>query len=96
MFIRVALIVIPSILWYTHYTGSRQSRVHRKEANCNMANSNEKASFPKDSAEALAMLYVHNQDISDLTPEELFKKYNDAYHRIKECADNSNNWGAQS
>lgn len=60
-----------------------------------MANSNEKASFPNDSVEALAMLYVQSQDISALTPEDLFKKYNDAYHKIKECANNSDNWGVQ-
>jgi len=40
--------------------------------------------------EALAMLFLQNQDLSNLTPEELAKKYDDtknkinkAYHPVK-------------
>ena len=39
--------------------------------------------FPRDEIEALAMLYVKNQDLSDLSPEELFDKYQEAYNKIK-------------
>ena len=31
----------------------------------------------------LAMLYVQNQDLSGLSPEELFDKYKEAYDKIK-------------
>lgn len=40
--------------------------------------------FPQDECEALAMLYVQSQDLSNLTPEELLDKYQDAYKKIKE------------
>lgn len=39
--------------------------------------------FPDNDIEALAMLYLQNQDLSDVTPEELLDKYQDAYERIK-------------
>lgn len=41
--------------------------------------------FPKSEIEALALLYVQNQDLSGLTPEQIYEKYNDAYTRIKNC-----------
>ena len=39
--------------------------------------------FPCDEREALAMLYVQNQDLTGLTPEEIYDKYCDAYEKIK-------------
>lgn len=60
-----------------------------------MANPNDKVSFPHDSIEALAMLYIQNQDISGLSPEDLFRKYKDAYEKIKECANADNDWDVQ-
>lgn len=38
--------------------------------------------FPRSSIEALAMLYVENQDLSDSTPEQILDMYQDAYERI--------------
>lgn len=38
--------------------------------------------FPSSKFEALAMLYLQNQDLSGLTPEEIYDKYQDAYERI--------------
>lgn len=40
--------------------------------------------FPGDAIEALALLYVQNQDISGLSPEDLFDKYQEAYDKIRE------------
>lgn len=42
--------------------------------------------FPAGECEALAMLYIQNQDLSGITPEELLEKYQEAYSRI--CAHN--------
>ena len=39
------------------------------------------AEFPNSEIEALALLYVQNQDLSGLTPEEIYDKYRDAYKR---------------
>ena len=39
--------------------------------------------FPSNELEALAMLYVQQQDLSDVTPEELLDKYQDAYNKLK-------------
>ena len=39
--------------------------------------------FPENATEALAMLYVQNQDLSGVTPEGLLDMYQDAYQRIK-------------
>lgn len=41
-------------------------------------------SFPKNRYEALAMLYLENQDLSNLTPEQLFDKYIEVYEAIKD------------
>ena len=38
--------------------------------------------FPKNECEALAMLYIQNQDLSGLTPEQLFEKYQETYEKI--------------
>lgn len=41
------------------------------------------ATFPDSATEALAMLYVQNQDLSGITPESLLDMYQEAYQRIK-------------
>jgi len=40
--------------------------------------------FPSDEYEALAMLYVQSQDLSNVSPEQLLDMYRDAYKRIRE------------
>jgi len=40
-------------------------------------------SFPSNELEALAMLYVQNQDLSGLTPEQLLDEYQKAYDKIR-------------
>lgn len=40
--------------------------------------------FPSNETEALAMLYIQQQDLSDLSPEEMYDKYYDAYQKIRE------------
>ena len=39
---------------------------------------------PDNEIEALAMLWLQNQDLSSATPEELLDKCQDAYDKIKE------------
>lgn len=39
--------------------------------------------FPKTKNEALTMLYLQNQDLSNVTPEELLNLYVDTYEEIK-------------
>lgn len=39
--------------------------------------------FPDGKIEALTMLYLQNQDLSGLTPEEILDKYDDTYEKIK-------------
>ena len=39
--------------------------------------------FPDSKLEALTMLYLQNQDLSELTPEALLDKYEDTYEKIK-------------
>ncbi len=41
------------------------------------------STFPSNRNEALTMLYLQNQDLSDLTPAQIVEKYNDAYNEIK-------------
>ena len=41
-------------------------------------------SFPANKYEALAMLYMQNQNLSGFTPEQLLDKYQDAYARIRD------------
>ena len=38
--------------------------------------------FPANSAEALAMLYLQNQDIRELSPEQLADLYDDTVNKI--------------
>ena len=40
--------------------------------------------FPADDIEALAMLYVKSQDLSNLTPEALVELYDKTYATIAE------------
>lgn len=40
--------------------------------------------FPSTETEALAMLFVQSQDLSGLSPEEIYDKYRDAYEKIRE------------
>jgi len=40
------------------------------------------STFPSSRVSALAMLYLQNQDLSNVTPEEIVDKYNEAYARI--------------
>lgn len=55
-------------------------------------------SFPSNECEALAMLYVQNQDLSNVSPEELLDKYQDAYEKIREHKKKKRNakWDSQS
>lgn len=39
-------------------------------------------SFPSSKEEALTMLFLQNQDLSSLSPEELAKEYEDAKLKI--------------
>lgn len=39
--------------------------------------------FPKNSAEALAMLFVQSQDLSEMTPETLARVYDEALTKIQ-------------
>ena len=43
-------------------------------------------SFPSDKYEAVTMLYLQNQDLSDKTPEELFMFYMETYKQIRKYA----------
>lgn len=42
------------------------------------------ATFPSSKNEALTMLYLQNQDLSNLTPEELADKYQETYDKIRQ------------
>lgn len=44
--------------------------------------SENKSAFPSSKLEALAMLYMQNQDLSGLTPEEVYDRYQDAYEKM--------------
>lgn len=44
--------------------------------------SNDVKTFPSDKTSALAMLYLHNQDLRNLSPVEIAKKYDEAYSAI--------------
>lgn len=41
--------------------------------------------FPSTRVEALTILYLQNQDLSSLTPEELAKKYSEVFSAIKQA-----------
>ena len=40
------------------------------------------SSFPQNSIEALALLWVHSQDLNGKTPEQISDMFWDAYFRI--------------
>lgn len=40
------------------------------------------SAFPKDSAQALAMVYLNTLDLANLTPEKIANIYNEAYEKI--------------
>lgn len=42
------------------------------------------STFPSNKTTALTMLYLENQDLSNLTPEELLDKYDEVYDKINE------------
>lgn len=71
---------LPVLPPYNGYTGCYNSRVPRKEEN--MADNGFQA-FPATEVEALAMLYLQNQDLSNVTPEGLLDMYYEACQRIK-------------
>lgn len=41
--------------------------------------------FPQNNIEALAMLFVQNQDLNEKSPEEICEIYWNAYYRIRRC-----------
>ncbi len=45
--------------------------------------SDELSTFPRNDIEALAILYVQNQDLSGLSPSEIQTMYYDAYYELK-------------
>lgn len=47
--------------------------------------------FPADTYQALAMLYVQNQDTSQFSPEELYKLYEETYAKIIKYARENKN-----
>ncbi|EPF4429222.1 hypothetical protein ACSSP6_005147 [Escherichia coli] len=44
--------------------------------------SNDLKSFPSNKEEALTLLFLQNQDLSTLSPEEIAKEYEDAKLKI--------------
>ena len=40
------------------------------------------AGFPQNEIEALALIYLQNQNLSGLAPEEIYDKFLDALNRI--------------
>lgn len=40
------------------------------------------STFPKNKESALTMLYLESQDISNISPAELARKYNEVYEEI--------------
>lgn len=43
------------------------------------------STFPDNSSEALALLYVQSQELAGKSPEDLCEMYWDAYWRIRKC-----------
>lgn len=41
------------------------------------------STFPSNKTDALTMLYLQNQDLSDLTPEQIVDKYDETFKVIK-------------
>ena len=49
-----------------------------------MADNTSIEAFPANKFEALAMLYLQQQNLSGLTPEQLLDKYQDVYSKIRD------------
>lgn len=49
-----------------------------------MSDSVNLSTFPSTRVEALTLLYLQNQDLSDVTPEKLVDEYEAIYARIKQ------------
>lgn len=49
-----------------------------------MANDTYLRAFPSDRYDALAILFLRNQDLSEKAPEEIAAMYDDAYEKISE------------
>ncbi|WP_034218453.1 hypothetical protein [Lachnoclostridium phytofermentans] len=47
-----------------------------------MSNDISFSTFPSSKTQALTMLYLQKADISDLTPSQLAKKYDEVYEEI--------------
>ena len=47
--------------------------------------------FPNNEIQALAMLYLENQDLTSLSPEELLEKYQDTCQKIEYRKNNPTN-----
>lgn len=47
-----------------------------------MSDSVSLSTFPSNKISALTLLYLQNQDLSSLTPEDLVDKYNEVYEKI--------------
>lgn len=47
--------------------------------------------FPKNKTDALAFLYLQNQDLSKLTPSELLRKYEEVRKEISDASSRSGN-----
>ena len=74
LIVHCVYLAFPSMLSYTVLTGSRQSRVLRKELYILDSN---------NVVHELTMLYLNQKDISSLTPEELLDEYEKVYTKIK-------------
>jgi hypothetical protein len=48
-----------------------------------MSNNINLSTFPSNKIAALTMLYLQNQDLSDIVPSELAQKYDEVYSEIK-------------
>ena len=48
-----------------------------------MSNDIHFSTFPSNECQALAMLYIQSLDLSNLSPEDIYDKYRDAYERIR-------------
>ena len=46
--------------------------------------------FPKNKIEALTMLWLESQDLSEMSPEDVLRKFNDAEKRIRQCERDEN------
>lgn len=52
--------------------------------------------FPKDRCEALAMLYLQNQDLKGLTPSQIQEKYFSAIKELhQDYSDNHSSYSAK-